>query len=412
MAGHPRKLEEIYEYCVAFLAAERRSQKEIADTLQISQAAVSRLIGEAKRKGILQIEISFSSDVVPVDVMTEVVRRCSGDKHNQVMAEFCKHLGLKTGPFMRVFTSGDPVIDMRKRIELFAGNAAPHVRSLMLSCRSLGVTWGGMLRGIVTALGRSGFSSPWHDRRIDVIPLAGDPQSTDPADTGSSVISNDLTQIINGALPEPHHSLGMVPAIIPEDFSNTELKVVRKLIGKVYSYEQIFGRDRSGEKVKAGAVDRLDGIFTSVGPCTKPLGWKNSQLLERGGIMDELPNLVYGDVGGVLIPRDHLSEDQRLRLEETINRWTGLTLQELKGCFQRVAADRSKVPIPGVVAICVGADRADFIFDLMKSRAAKGGLINHLVVDQNFADRFLHRVDEYLKSKPVPSRRKADATFT
>jgi DNA-binding transcriptional regulator LsrR (DeoR family) len=384
-----KKLEEIHRYCAAYLAAEDRTQTEIAETLNISQAAVSRLIKQAKEEGVLSVK--FASDRLPAGVMDEVFWTCTGEEYNGKLREFTKHLD--DAPRMRVFSSGDPKAGSRRMIETFADNAAPYVRELLLACGKLGVAWGGVLRAVLNSLQKAGPSSRWSDRQVDVVPLAGDPQSEDPADTGSSVIANELSQRINGSLPEVHYSLGMVPAIIPEDFSSEkELAIIRRLIGKVRSYEQIWGRNGEGHKAKSGIVDGLDGIFTSVGTARRPLGWRReSQLLEPGGIIRELPKLAYGDIGGVVIPRDNLRPDQERRLEQgVISRWTGLTIQDLKACFQR--ALRGGVRSPGVVVICFGEDRADFVFDLLRSQAARPGVINHLVVDQTFANRLLEKI--------------------
>ncbi|HEY6340132.1 MAG TPA: hypothetical protein VIY49_01460 [Bryobacteraceae bacterium] len=384
-----KKLEEIHRYCAAYLAAEDRTQMEIAETLKISQAAVSRLIKQAKVEGVLSVK--FASDKLPAGVMDEVLWTCTGEEYNRTLREFTKHLD--DAPRMRVFSSGDPQVGPRRMIETFADNAAPYIRELLLSCGKLGVTWGGVLRAVLNSLQKGGASSRWSDRQVDVVPLAGDPQSEDPADTGSSVIANELSQRINGSLPEVHYSLGMVPAIIPEDFSSEkELAVIRRLIGKVRSYEQIWGRNEEGHKAKSGIVDGLDGIFTSVGTARRPLGrGRDSQLLEPGGIIRELPKLAYGDIG-VVIPRDNLGSDQERRLEqEVISRWTGLTIQDLKACFQR--ALKGGLRSPGVVVICFGEDRADFVFDLLRSQAARPGVINRLVVDQTFAKRLLKRIN-------------------
>jgi hypothetical protein len=238
------------------------------------------------------------------------------------------------------------------------------------------------------------------DPRPTVVPLAGDPQSADPADTGSSVIATDLSRLVNEILIEPHYSLGMVPAIIPEDFSKEELATVWKLIGKVDSYAQIWGRDETGHKVRPGIIDSVDGIFTSVGPNRRPLGWgKTSQLLRPDGIFKELPKLAYGDIGGVLIPRDRLTQDKKVMLEDVISRWTGLTLEDLKSCAARSAADRSNTPIPGVVAICTGPERADFVFEVLQCAAVRPGIINHLIVDDVFAQRLLARIKDHLDTR-------------
>ena len=320
-----KKLENIHKYCAAYLAGEEdRAQNEIAETLGISQAAVSRLLKDARDEGLLTVK--FAKESIPANVMDEVLSTCSGEEYNSALREFTRHLD--RSPLMRVFSSGDPENDTAKRIATFAENAAPYIRELMLSCRKFGVTWGGVLRCALNSLDRSALASPWKSGQVDVVPLAGDPQSMDPADTGSSVIANELSQRINGVLPKTHYSLGMVPAIIPEEFEAGDLAAVRKLIGKVRSYAEIWGRDGTGVKVKRGIVDELDGIFTSVGPARRPLGWgRDSQLLDSGGIIKELPKLAYGDIGGVVIPRDGLSEDQTEVLGGVISRWTGLTIE-------------------------------------------------------------------------------------
>jgi hypothetical protein len=166
----------------------------------------------------------------------------------------------------------------------------------------------------------------------------------------------------------------MVPAFIPEGFTEQELRGVWNLIGLVKSYDQIFGQQNSEKSL----AKSLDMILTSVGPAERPLGFGKGILFETGSVtFEDLCRIVIGDIGGVCFERPDLSDQEKQMLRDVEARWTGLRKDHLVACAARARryADLLAAP-PGVVIISGGRERAQFIYEIVKR-----GLVNHLIID-------------------------------
>ncbi len=398
------KIDRIHTLCAAYLAGEKNTQVEIAAALHIGQASVSRLLAQAKAEGLLIEDVRFANERIPPGELEEVRRRVVW-KEDEMMGKVGRRLGLAAPPRLRIFSSGEGGHDTLTQMRVFARNAAPYLRELMRGCLSsgFGVTWGRMLHNVVDSLAAEGYPSPWapNGAVIDVVPLVGDPLDQKPADTGSTALAHRLSSLVNADLEREYHSLSMVPMMIPEDFKkDAELQVVRRLSSKVHSYRKIFGLDEQGRYVGGGRVESLDAVFTSVGPAEHQFGWAGSSLVKNDTLAD-LQQRAHGDIGGVVIPKDEFIGDAKL--EYVAKRWNGVKIAHLKKCFERSEASQSKYP--GVVAICLGAKRADFIFQVLQAKAASPGLINHLVVDHTFAERFFALAEAAPKdARPVKQR--------
>jgi predicted transcriptional regulator len=360
----------------ARLAEQRTKQIAISSELKLSQAAVSRLLAEARNKGYLCDDVRFLEHKVPAAIM----QRVNQQKEQKVLADcldrVAKQHANARGPLVRVFKCGPG--DIEKRREL-GRQAAPYVKSLVLRSRSCGVTWGGTLQCLVSALREMHLPSPWYKndeekqkKEIICIPLSGEPLGDDPTSYSSSSLAHELGCMVNGGTYSAP-SLAMVPAFIPKDFSKSEVSGVWRLIGLVESYDLIFGKT---EPLAA----ELDMILTSVGPLESPLGFSKGRLLATGGLnINDLQKLVIGDLGGVCFPRQGLSEGQERELEGVTKRWTGLKMPHLRACSQR-GVDPNQGP-PGVVVVSGGAARARFVYELIKL-----GIIQHLFIDDVLAN--------------------------
>src|SRR5262249_41641579 len=115
-------------------------------------------------------------------------------------------------------------------------------------------------------------------------------------------------------------SLSMVPAFIPEGFGKQETFGVWRLIELVKSYDLIFSKSVS-KKSDAPMADRLEMILTSVSPADRPLGFGKGRLFETGSVtIEELQELVMGDMGGVCFPRPNLGRQATQKLESVNKR--------------------------------------------------------------------------------------------
>jgi hypothetical protein len=228
-----------------------------------------------------------------------------------------------------------------------------------------GVTWGRMLANLVAAAKQLGARSK---AATEFIPLAGEPLGFAPTSSSSSILADELQQLVLGS---GHHarSLTMLPALIPRDFDLQERITIKKLIGRLRDYQEIFLGAKPGDRPIA---ESLDALITSVG--RDPLGFKDGSLLDK----DEERPLFLGDIGGVLLPKREEDLRRGRGLAEAVadlaDRWTGLRVGHIRACADvALAAQPAGV---GVVVLSVGAERAPVVFECIKL-----GLISHLLID-------------------------------
>lgn len=391
----------------AYLVGEGRTQVEIARILEVTTAAVSRMVAIARGE-YLHEETRFLSERVAPALMEKVRNRASKSE----LAERLQRIAIRNNqvraPVLRVFNCDAPVNNVRERMNELGNRAAPYVRDLILRLSFLpsrnphtcsaspqsafpaaicGLTWGGMLRSLVLGLRALNKPAPWWKKGatpVECVPLSGEPLGNDPTNFSSSSLAHDLGVIING---EQYNalSLGMVPAFIPEGFTKQELQGIRKLIGLVRSYDQIFGQ-RDTRCPEESMADRIEMILTSVGPAERPLGFGQGRLFETGKItLEELQKLVIGDVGGVCLARSDLNRTDQQKLDSINERWTGLRESHLRNCARRAlrVPDVETGP-PGVVVISGGRARAQFIYEIVKR-----GLVNHLIIDDQLENELV-----------------------
>ena len=130
--------------------------------------------------------------------------------------------------------------------------------------------------------------------------------------------------------------------------------------------------------------------LSSVGPAERPLGFGQGRLFETGSVtIDELQNLVIGDIGGVCFPRMGLTRFEEKKLRSVNDRWTGLRHENLSSCAQEARRQDQMTGIPGVVVVSIGKARAKFIHELITF-----GVINHLIIDDELEEELLHNIEE------------------
>ena len=129
---------------VAYLTAQGRKQNEIAKTLNISQAAVSRLYGEVKDD---YIEHRFRGNLLAKDELRDVQRMASPEKLGARLKAVAEANGSRAPRVYRVLTGND------HQVEEFASQAAVIVKDLIGRARStVGVAWGNTIWHVSQAL--------------------------------------------------------------------------------------------------------------------------------------------------------------------------------------------------------------------------------------------------------------------
>jgi DNA-binding transcriptional regulator LsrR (DeoR family) len=360
----------------AYLLGQEHRQTDIAGQLGISQAAVSRLLAEAKRQKYLRREFCFLKENVAPGMLEQIEQRLL----RKPLVEALGEISRRRAPHLTVFPC--TAADRGKRMTELTGHAAHTIRDLILRCHSFGVTWGGMLSRVPAALRALPVPAPWTESPIEVIPLSGEPLGDNPTTYSSSSIAHAFGQAVNGEKYNAR-SLAMVPAFVPDGFTKSELAAVWKLIGLVQSHADIFGLHDKGEAKDGALASHVDMILTSVGTAERPFGFGKGTLFATGKVtLPELTRLVLGELGGACIPRPGLTKQQAARLESVARRWTGLTRRHLEECARRATEHSTALAgPPGIVVVSVGRERAEFLVE-----AVLLGLVNRLIVDDELQE--------------------------
>ena len=373
----------------AALAAQGKRQTEIAVALDLSQSAVSRLLKDVQE--YILVTRTFDWDRLPPATQQEVRRRISHREIGDRVAYLAER-NEQPAPAVHVVPLGEEQ-QTGPPFETFAAQAAIVLRDLLEEVRGrVGVAWGSTLWYVTLALRSILPQHPFRERvPIEFVPLCGDPLIDSQeryADRTSSRIVSDLSKIVNGNEFRPAW-LGLVPAFIPRTFKRNEIRVIDRLIDLVPQYPRIFGpRIPPARSAPAPIAGDLNMILTAAGPAKRPLGFGRNPLL---GLSDreskELAENIYGDIGGVLLPR--LADRPAAKgqgpaphhlVVELTRRWTGLKIEHLKACAARAFAEPSRAR-PGVTLFAFGADHAEVVIE-----AVRCGLANQIVIGSDLEE--------------------------
>jgi DNA-binding transcriptional regulator LsrR (DeoR family) len=357
-----RKTTEVHKILAAYLFShERRSQKQIAEFLDVSPSVVSRLLADAEARKYFVKEYRFNDQNIPKEQLAEARQKLARPELADKLKTWAKRFGQR-GPEVRIFPTPSAV-DKEARMIEFGAQIAPTVAEYILRAKRCGITWGRMIMNVMRALQTvPSFSvSSAKRERIDFIPLAGELLGKEPTSSSSSTLAEDFGRVFNGDRYNAR-SLTMVPALIPGDFNKPERRALQKFIEMQPHYREIFGRVNR-PRAEPTLAGELDCIITSIG--SVPLGFQNGSLLH-----DREREMFLGDIGGVLIPKDKVVTEVYGDIKA---RWTGLCEEHLVDCATRAVEIGS---VPGVVVMSRGAERAPVLL-----AAIQKGLANHIIID-------------------------------
>ncbi len=397
----------------AALAAEGKTQIQIAATLKLSQSAVSRLLRQSQ--GFVEVKRNFRWNDLPAKTAQLVRRRMS---HRQI-GDRVAHLAAEhnqPAPTIHVVSMGEAK-EIGEKFDAFAPPAATELRDLLEDVGGrVGVAWGSTLWHTTQALRAVLPQRPFRQRMpIEFVPLCGDPLIDSQeryADRTSSRIVTELSRAANGDEPRPAW-LGLVPAFIPRTFLKpSEIKVIDRLIDLVPQYPRIFGpRITPSTRMAAPIAGDLHMIITAAGPAKRPLGFGRNPLL---GLSDKesetLAENIYGDIGGVLLPRLNAPPGKNGQdpsphhlVQECTSRWTGLKIEHLKACAERAFAEQSRSR-PGVTLLSFGASHLEVVLEVVRR-----GLANHLIVGSDLEEAMVEALPPGKAETAEPGRGKDGA---
>ena len=389
----------------AALTVQGKTQIEIATALDLSQSAVSRLLRDVQ--DYIRIERTFHWDRLSPAIEQEVRRRMSHREIGDRVAHLAQEHGQPV-PAVHVVPLGD-VTESGAQFEMFAAHAAIALRYLLEEVRGLvGVAWGSTLWHTTQALRSILPQRPFRERvPVEFVPLCGDPLIDSQeryADRTSSRIVSELSKAVNGDELRPAW-LGLVPAFIPRTFKRNEIRVIDRLIDLVPQYPRIFGpRIAPSRPMAAPIAGDLHMIITAAGPSKRPLGFGRNPLL---GLSDAesrlLADNIYGDIGGVLLPRLTNAPGAKSPepaphplVQELTRRWTGLKIEHLKACSARAFSERSKSR-PGVTLLSFGASHVEVVLE-----AVRQGLVNQLIIGSDLEEAMAEALPRGGASEKLP----------
>lgn len=272
----------------------------------------------------------------------------------------------------------------------FGRRCAASLFELVSRARRVGVAWGRTLRSSVEGLRQFvALMNERVNRTIEFFPVwgeilgrvltSGNGDVFPDYQLSSSAIAADLS-VVFGSKERPR-SLAAIPALVPSKLmeSGEGQQWMAAYMSTVKDYDDIFGIFHG--PAKDGALVRnMDCALASVGSSSDPQRfWSKAMLEYAETTVDEMRELVIGDVGGVLLPRADLSMQQRQRFDAIVARWTGIQLDHLALCAAKGHASEQNAM--GVIAVGVGRSRAEPLLVAVDLR-----LVNHLVIDSSLAE--------------------------
>jgi DNA-binding transcriptional regulator LsrR (DeoR family) len=267
-----------------------------------------------------------------------------------------------------------------KKCNAFGRAAAPILLSLLSRAKVGGVAWGKMVTAAVKGI--EDYSPvPPRDRPLECVATVGGLIGESRAEAMSSVVAGRMSLAVNRDFPpeqchQAAHRLdgGVEGFIAPLLNRPNEVEWVRERIQQFPHYQDVFGGGG-----RPGLIHALDAIVTSCGDAHHRSPFWRVALPQLGISPEDLNAMTYGNVGGVLLPREDLSEADRARLADIEYRWTGIRLEHYKQCARRD---------PGVIMVALSDNKVDVVL-----KCVELGLVTELLIDEDLGLSLWARLD-------------------
>ena len=302
------------------------------------------------------------------------------------------------------------------RVKEFGRRAARVCWDFVQNSHKVGCCFGRQLAALARGMGELHITNP-PDHPIDVFPVMGDAcipmknldepweaseiSATGVAEKISSIVNKDLNTEQREHLRTRKYSLNSVPIMCPESHRSPEkMREFATVLDffaepRISDYRAIFGNDaverfRDGNvKVREpngnegpdpdeqkGLVYDMDCLLATTGG-PKPEGrfWTEDFFALIGkNAKEQAREELVGDIGGIWLPK--LGRKRKpipSRLKEQIEQmWTCIDEGAVRECYRKGREEGAV----GVVALCVGTDRAE-----IARAAAASGMVNRLCLD-------------------------------
>jgi DNA-binding transcriptional regulator LsrR (DeoR family) len=256
-----------------------------------------------------------------------------------------------------------------------AGIVASHIDEVDMCC----VAWGRTIAATVDFLPTNNSPS---NRKKQFIPIAGEPTNHEP----NGIAPSDAARRLSLAWPgSTSLSLRGVQARIPKSvYDHDDGKIAGELIRFSTNYRRIFEPSDSGEPPLISevpmiltGVGNVDTSRRSIGVSPDPMYLETVEA-EEPNILD----LAVGNIGGVWIAKNEISDEDKELVAKVNKRWLGAQYSDFRGCALNADLQERR---PGVVVVAAEPDKADIVLETLH-------LINVLIVSRQLADELGHRL--------------------
>jgi hypothetical protein len=375
------------------------TQRQIAEQAELgTQAQVSRLLAEAREKGVLREILELPADLDQEErqkIENSFFKRHSALQNALVQkARDLNDTRSDGGSFFKrlhVVGAGglekeDDAAAREKAFQVFGAGAAEIVTGYIDQADMCCVAWGRTIDATVRYIRPKAAAA----REKLFMPIAGEPTNHEP----NGVSASDAARTLARAWPGSRHlSLRGVQSRIPKSvYEAGEDKIARKLVGYSKHYQQIFGPSDSGDRP---FIRHVPMILTGIGDVStskRPIegvGPSDPWYLETEDAEDRnVLALAEGNIGGVWIARSNVSVEQKKQVDGVNARWLGAQHDDFKRCSRTADMERNR---PGVVVLAVEPEKKDIVLEALY-------LVNVLVVSRQLADAL---ADELKIPKPA-----------
>ena len=381
---------QVLSVVVAKKRSDGLTQQEVVVWFQdehhitISQPEISRLEKEAVDTGYLRRDPSFIPGKVPSGLLAKARALYAHEPMTKAVDQWI-------GSGRKVKIEVEETDDESE----FAGRAGSWLVNAIQrhpSVRGLGVLWSRTLNNVVKEIAKAYEGHPPCPRdafpNLRCVPLCGDPVYQDElatVDCSASVLAARLELALTGSCTPNAPSLGGVWAYLK---SSPSRELHKAHVAELPNYRRIF---QPGD----GLLHTLDAILTGVGIVDLNnevhTGTFVREMIQQGdSSYERIDATTHGDIGGSLVMKEGLRDDQIEHVEMLNNGLTGIRYAD----FQTVASRA-----PGVLVIAAS--------HLKKGRLllqlAKEGVANEMFIDGILATEMSRILREELKVASGPA---------
>jgi DNA-binding transcriptional regulator LsrR (DeoR family) len=379
----------------AILASKGLDQDAVSRSLGVSQTTVSRRLQKARDLGFL-VNPPPPPPQLYRDQIPEKILEAAEDSisFTHLRGELLRRLNSFAGKeVLRTIsvarTPGESIGegDWLSRLKVVCALAATALPDLLARATRVGVAWGNTLRFLIDSLPNPlsvGGPSPVIFPIVGTFPYADNPY---PIRLTSTRIANELSQALNGRIPDTQASLSAVPAFIPDGMERRPLEI---FFSSLPGFREVFGGPgpRDAETYPDALLNCADMLITGLGDMPSKSGGSptlRERLRHEKINLEGLAQISEGDIGGVLLARHGIDRAQRDRVVGINRRFIGIGLEDFQACADGcVASGGAK---PGVVAIAHDESKAPAVVEAVRNRC-----INHLFIDSDLGESLIRMV--------------------